>query len=270
MKPKTVFELDKWANKGPYDNFNHKLANLVSTLSPEKWSYEGKADYRILSNYIFYTFEKLHSEYNEADETRKNTIIFEGEDKACFNTGLYNNNWQPVFFYCTKNRIEGHQPWHFHSFQTEYTLAHLGINVAEIRRANYFAEPSDLVYDFSCPIVPQWEHILGEDENYKRIPEAVRLLGKDACQTLIAGSIDKTKKRIEANYKTVVPQWYKGRIQLLIPLYLTSGERPDLALVMSKNEATKQYFGHTCLTCEMAYNNARLIARPESYWLDPM
>ena len=27
------------------------------------------------------------------------------------------------------------------------------------------------------------------------------------------------------------------------------------------------YQGHTCLTLDMAYNNARLIAKPESNWL---
>lgn len=270
MKQKIEYELDRWATRWPYSNYDNKIAKLASTLSPEKWSYEGKADYRILSNYIFYTFEKLFLEYKEADEVTKNKIIYENGDKACFNTGLYDNNWQQIFFYCEKNHNKEHQPWKFHSFQTEYTLAHLGINGAEINRANYFTIPSDLVYDFSYPIVPQWEHILNEDNNFLRIPESVRSLGKDVCQTLISGSIEKTKKKIQSNYKTVVPQWYKGKIQLLIPLYLTSGEKPDIALVISKSETTKQYFGHTCLTCEMAYNNARLIARPESYWLDPL
>ena len=270
MMAKTDYALDKWATRWPYSDYDHKIAKLASQLPPEKWSYEGKADYRILSNYIFYTFDKLQSEYKEADEADKNKIIFEDTDKACFNTGLYDNKWQPIFFYCTKNQVAGYQPWKFHSFQTEYTLVYLGINGAELRRANYFTDPGDLVYDFTHPIVPQWEHILDDNENFLRIPETIRSLGKDVCQSLIAASIDKTKKRIQANYKTVVPQWYKGRIQLLIPLYLTSGDKPDLALVLSKNEATRQYLGHTCLTCEMAYNNARLIARPESYWLDPL
>jgi len=270
MKAKVEYELDKWATRWPYSEYDKKIAKLASTLSPEKWSYQGKADYRILSNYIFYTFEKLYTEYNEANDIAKNKIIFEDADKACFNTGLYDNKWQQIFFYCIKNKYAGYQRWKFHSFQTEYTLAYLGVNGAELHRADYFVVPSDIVYDFSYPIVPQWEHILDNDENFQRMPESVRALGKDVCQTLIAGSIEKTKKRILANYKTVVPQWYKGKIQLLIPLYLTSGDRPDLALVLSKNEPTKQYFGHTCLTCEMAYNNARLLARPESDWLDPL
>ena len=42
---------------------------------------------------------------------------------------------------------------------------------------------------------------------------------------------------------------------------------PDLALVVTKNSSGNFYQGHTCLTLEMAYNNARLIAKPDSNWL---
>lgn len=61
----------------------------------------------------------------------------------------------------------------------------------------------------------------------------------------------------------------KGRIQLLIPICLVNESIPDLALVVNKNKAGSQYLGHTCLTLDMAYNNARLIARPDSAWLKP-
>ena len=66
-----------------------------------------------------------------------------------------------------------------------------------------------------------------------------------------------------------MPQLYRGKIQLLAPLYLTNPNNPDLALVLSLSDDKTVYYGHTCLTIEMAYNNARLIARPDSYWLQP-
>ena len=86
---------------------------------------------------------------------------------------------------------------------------------------------------------------------------------------LFDGAVKRAKHMIDANYKTAVPQYYKGRIQLLIPICLVSESVPDLALVVSKNDAGNQYLGHTCLTLDMAYNNARLIARPDSAWLKP-
>jgi hypothetical protein len=42
----------------------------------------------------------------------------------------------------------------------------------------------------------------------------------------------------------------------------------DLALVVSSVE-DRAYRGHTVLTLEMAYTNARLVARPDSDWLVP-
>ena len=42
-------------------------------------------------------------------------------------------------------------------------------------------------------------------------------------------------------------------------------ERPDLAMALSIMEG--YYIGHTCLTLEMAYQNARLLARPTARWL---
>ena len=138
-----------------------------------------------------------------------------------------------------------------------------------MRRANYFQDPSALIFDVNLDIIPQWDHIIFDEENFGRIPETLRMQGREYCQSLMDGCINSVKKRIEANYKTVVPQFYRGRIQLLAPLYLTNPDTPDLALVLSLSNDKTVYFGHTCLTTEMAYNNARLIARPDSYWLHP-
>lgn len=73
------------------------------------------------------------------------------------------------------------------------------------------------------------------------------------------------KKRVSENYKLAIPQYFDGKIQLLLPLCLQSDSKPDLALVVTK--VGNYYQGHTCLTLDMAYNNARLIAKPESNWL---
>lgn len=60
-----------------------------------------------------------------------------------------------------------------------------------------------------------------------------------------------------------MPQFYGGRIQLLLPLCLT-GDKPELALTIQREDGF--YAARTCLTLDMAYNNARLICRPETSW----
>ncbi len=81
--------------------------------------------------------------------------------------------------------------------------------------------------------------------------------------------ISDVEKEVRTNYKIAIPQYYKGQIQLLLPLYLTSNSlNPDLALVLYKLN-NKTYTARTCLTLQMAYNNARLIVQPQSDWLKP-
>ncbi len=83
----------------------------------------------------------------------------------------------------------------------------------------------------------------------------------------IDGAIQHALRRVERNYRTAVPQFYKGNIQLLLPLCMADRAQADLALAV-KDEG-EVYIAYTCLTLDMAYNNARLIAKPDSDWLEP-
>ncbi len=263
--------LKDWAYLGNYDFYTSKLQILAANELPvEKWSYAGKTDFGILKNYLSFTFEKLWQEREEAPESEKQKLVYIGDKAACFNTGLYDKSWQPVYFYCEKNPIQGRQEWRFMGFYNSYTIKFSNISdtaASNLQRASYFNDPGALIYNIKLSIIPQWDHILYDTENFLRIPEQLRTNGHEFCQNIISGAIASVRKRIEANYKTVVPQLYNGKIQLLAPLYLTNLDRPDLALVLSLNDDKTVYYGHTCLTTEMAYNNARLIARPDSYWL---
>lgn len=265
--------LKDWAYLGNADFFNNRLRSLTTEeLPPEKWSNTGRSDFGILRNYLYFTFEKLWYEREAAEQSNKQNYIYMDDKVSCFNTGLFSKSWQAIYFCCVKNPIQGFQEWRFTSFYNSYTIKGFDIPdsaISSLNRANYFQDPSALIFDVNLNIIPQWNHILYDEKNYSRIPEALRFNGPEFCQNLISGSIEAVKNRIEANYKTIVPQYYKGRIQLLAPLYLQNLDSPDLALVLSLNEDKTVYYGHTCLTTDMAYNNARLIARPESYWLKP-
>lgn len=270
-------QLDEWAYRGNHSSYDRMLQTLAQNeLPPEKWGRSGASDeYSILRYYIANTFEKLWSERETADPQDQNMYVYEDNRQACFNTGLLDKHWQNIFFYCIKNDRKGLQKWKFKYFYNAYTInsptvTRIPTNCVEgLRRPNYFNNPSDLVFDVKLEIIPQWAHIIGDAENFARIPESIRVNGGDFCRNLIDGAIRTAKKRIESNYKIAVPQWYKGKIQLLVPLYLTNPEKPDLALVVSKSEDATHYLGHTCLTIEMAYSNARQITKPESFWLVP-
>ncbi|MCL2864643.1 MAG: DUF3825 domain-containing protein [Lachnospiraceae bacterium] len=236
-------------------NYNSKLVGL-SILSPEKWSFNEANDNRILKKYLEHTYRRLEEENK----------IYTDEEKAVFNTGLFDIYFQPIYAYFVKNRVEDQQKWYLENFINEYQLSSFGINPLP-ERANYFNDNSDLIFDTRLDIIPQYDHIFGDLENIERMPAIVRTSSMRV--QLFDGAIKIATRMLEANYKVAVPQYYNRRIQLLVPLCLQNAGIPDLALACVKNEDETKYLGRTCLTLEMAYNNARLIAKPESNWLRP-
>lgn len=226
-------------------NWRDYTNDLLKIASPEEWSNDTYPNNGILANYIVKTYEKLQSERN---------IIF-ANDYALFNTGLFTKYYEPIYAYQSGKNI---------LFLTDYELGNIEVKERP-ERANYFENPELLLFDWHCPINIQYSHILDDDKNRKRIPKEI-LDRKDIINTL-NGSIDTMKKRVSCNYKLAIPQYFEGKIQLLLPLCLKTDDIPDIALTVTKKDG--YYQGHTCLTLDMAYNNARLIAKPESNWLKP-
>ena len=84
---------------------------------------------------------------------------------------------------------------------------------------------------------------------------------------LFDGALKQTKRMLEADYRTAIPQYYNHSIQLLLPICLRHPGKPDLALACMKTSDGSKYLGRTCLTLRMAYHNARLLARVDRSWL---
>lgn len=235
---------------GDYDAKIEYLANMTD----ENWNFHGKTNNLILKNYLKYTTKKLEEE-NKIMSTDNYCII---------NTGLFTPYYEPIYIYAEKNLSDSKQDWWFKSFSTSYDLGNLGITELP-ERANYFQDPSQLVFDVNCKINVQFKHIYDDEDNRNRIPKEI--VNSKNIHSIFKGAIDTMVKKVTANYKIAVPQYFNGKIQLLLPLCLVDETIPDLALVVTK--VNNVYQGHTCLTMEMAYNNARLIAKPESNWLVP-
>lgn len=224
-------------------NWNKYTEQLSKIAAKEKWSNTTYSNNGILANYIVKTYDKLTSE--------KKIII--GKNYALFNTGLFNKYYDQLYAYQSGTEI---------SFLTGYELGQIGIEERP-ERANYFEQPELLLFDWHYPIDVHYTHILDDDRNRKRLPKA--FLNSNNKINIINGALNTMKKRVSANYKIAIPQYYEGKIQLLLPLCLMSDNKPDVAIAVTKKDGS--YQGHTCLTLDMAYNNARLIAKPEYNWL---
>jgi hypothetical protein len=260
-KSNHTLELFKFAF---FPDYNASIAYLAENLAdPEYWDFSDATtrNYSILKNYLEFTFRKLQSEKK---------IVFTGDNKfASFNTGLVTRNLEEIFafFEIYKNPKPNHStPYCFKVFlkkSDNSILSNFGHSIPEV--ANYFEKPELLILNPKCELIPDIEHIIGD--NIARFPVHLQKADGAELRRQLFGAIDEVKKKVRTNYKIAIPQYYDGKIQLLLPLCLTAGSpNPDLALVIHRLN-DKTYTARTCLTLKMAYNNARLIVKPQSDWL---
>lgn len=117
--------------------------------------------------------------------------------------------------------------------------------------------------------IPEWpirvnvDHILGDEENLERIPAKIRKAKN--LPLLLETAVELARRKAVVEPSIIVPQGYQNRLQYLLPVCLTNMVKPDLAMTLSVMDG--YYLGNTCLTLEMAYLNARMIARPTAGWL---
>lgn len=244
-------------------NYQQQIENLVALARSERWDYikdPQDVPHQILVNYINHTFMRLC----ELNSQHPNTgFIYESSDSFCFDTGLFTKNFEPIYALLEPNCPGYSAKWVLNGFykKSAYELRKIGKLPI---RASYFDNFEDLIYDTRLDLRVNIDHILEDERNKLRIPEAYRDL-PNLPMLFIGSAIEYAKVRIKENYKAAVPQYFNGNIQFLIPISLGDPSVVDLSLAVGKDGGI--YTGHTCLTLDMAYNNARLIAKPESDWL---
>ena len=239
-------------------DFNARLDELASLAMAEKWDYNNSPigeGHPILFNYIHHTFNRLQAEDN----------ILEESDKCIFNTGLVTANQEGIFAYFEPNKRQGATiPWYFVGWRKESHRDLLNFTILP-ETANYFVNPTELIYDTRCELRVNTDHII--TDNISRFPDGMKEMDAYQLGNLLQGTINDAKKRVKRNYKTAIPQYFNGKLQLLLPLCLQSKGNADLALVVEKENNI--YRASTILTLDMAVNNARLIAKPDDEWLRP-
>ena len=131
----------------------------------------------------------------------------------------------------------------------------------------YTKDVSLLLFNPELPLHINKPHIIGDARNVARWPEELQgEKNRPLRQTYLEAAEKRMKDRVARNFKVAVPQFYKGQLQLLMPLCLLETRKADLALVVEKEGDA--YYGSTVLKISWAYVNARLICRPESDWLN--
>lgn len=235
------------------------LAELAAEAEDEDWEYHNTHSDRplpILFNYIRYTYRRVSEE--------PKIILSDDGQHCCFNTGLVTESQEPIYASFETNRRPSAQPWYFKGwFRRGRRELNRFPELPDL--AHYFDDPACLVIDIRKDLRVNVEHII--EENKDRFPEPYKTMDNYQLQTFLKGAIDNAKERVRRNYKTAIPQYYKSKIQLLLPLCFGNPSRADLALVVERHSTF--YRASTCLTLDMAYNNARQLTKPDREWLQP-
>jgi hypothetical protein len=237
---------------------------LAGTAEPERWDGLEEAvqgGNRILRNYVRWTFER-------AQQQGKVSTSADGAYSA-FNTGLATSRQETIYgFFRRNNRPE--KDWAFIDWRVESGRDFMDRFPPSMRPAfvTYTENPADYIYDWNLELVVNVEHILDDQGNLDRFPASLRE-NPHLARMALKGAVEGAENRVRRNYKAAVPTWYPAQntVQLLLPLSLIDARVVDLALVVSRQG--EAYRGHTVLTTTMAYSNARLLARPDSDWLQP-
>ena len=239
-----------------WGDYNAQIQLLAEKALEENWNFEGRSDNYILKNYLQYTFNKLQDEEK----------VIETDNYCVFNTGLFSHYYVPIYVYgeLNKKTSENVPKWYFKGFKDEYELGNMDIISDFPKRADYFSDPSRLVFNWHYKVNINYEHILDDLNTSKRLPDSLK--NSDIPLETLTGVINKAIQKVIANYKLAIPHYYQNKIQLLVPLYFGNNKIPSVALVLNLMK-NGYYQATTCLTMEMAYMDARLIARPESNWL---
>lgn len=243
----------------------HKVIGDLSTLAePEDWTYHNtqipSVAFPILENYINNTYKRI--------ATEKKIAYSRDKKFCCFDTGLITRAQREAIYMLFEENTNPSVDcfWRFVKF---FRKGEIDVNkFAKLpEMAFYWDDPSKLIFDTRKEFIVNIEHIIQDNKN--RFPAPYNTMPDYNLQMYVNGCINASIEKIKRNYKIAVPQYYitTGTIQLLIPLCLSDPNTADLAIVVE--DYGTMYRASTCLTLDMAINNARLLARPDRDWLNP-
>lgn len=270
-------------------------SELKTKCQTEDWG----QDSIILHNYLTQLFDAVAKRYlselkesgEEHDEDYETGLFFTDDDKyMLFNTSLYNSHFEQIYMLCTRNRIKQQQLWFFKCWCTNQELA--AMNLFPRKKPIsfiFFREHHELYFTPTIELTIFQNHIMQDDIKHNRIPTALsgmRFQDKEKSDYAekLASAVARMLVRVKQNSRTVVPQYFDGKLQLLLPLSFSEDNAVQLVIPVSKEQKDLKrgetvrdpnnpdhwhYVGRTVLDMKMAYNNARLLNRLESEWLRP-
>ena len=209
------------------------LYDLKCMALPEAWQFKKPAvetknfETPILERYIHTIFRKQAIEFNSESVEEKASKYFHVENEcACFHTGLYTPRYKGIYgFFGRNKKMDSMLEWYFRGFCDELSPWLKYIEPLP-ERPIYPMAQQGLNFNPEWPIRVNVEHILGDEENLDRLPARYARL-KTTSAAGNSGRACKDKK-LWWSRDLFRHRGNMGRVQYLLPIYLTKMDKPTL------------------------------------------
>ena len=245
-----------------------------NSIPTESWRYKYKPstiNHPILKSYLTALFIRLKKDGKILKSSDGKYIIF--------NTNLLDKYFREMCIIAEVQEAEGLEVY-LHPIRT--AIGERGVFMKygfdkDIKPEvpTFFSNVNEVVFN------PTWyidkpeenlEHII--EERIDRFPVEMKCKPTEILAKKLSEAIDYAKKIAQRNYKYIVPIYYPkyNSISFLMPIFMGEvyNTSPDFALVLQPDTEHEMYIARTILDLETGYQDARLIAKPDESWLNPV
>ena len=256
------------------DDCQEFLDDIAKAAIPESWRYKNKQsaiNHPILKSYLETIFIKLKKEGKVIKSTDGKHIIF--------NTNLLDKFFHEIYIIAEVQEAEDIEVYMrpLRTAEESYRdFKKYGFS-EDIKPTapKFFEEVNEVIFNPLWKIDKNYSaltHII--EQRIDRFPVHMRTKNSYLLARKLYDAIEYAVAIAQRNYKYIVPIYYPkyNRISFLMPIFLegTYNAYPDFALVLQTDAENKMYIARTILDLETGYQDARLVAKPDESWLNPV
>ncbi len=257
------------------EDCNAFLKDIAESTIPECWKFKNRQSslqYPILKVYLENILIKLKKE---------NKVLKSPDGKyIIFNTNLLDKFFHALYVIAEVRQADDLEVYlrPVRTAEESYsTLRKYGFENCHPEPPVFFDDVNKVVFNTSSDwrIDKEYNslsHII--EKRIDRFPLNMRGKSTDFLARKLYDGIDYALAIAQRNYKYIVPIYYPrfDDISFLMPIFLEGAysASPDFALVLQTDRKNKLYMAKTILNLEEGYQDARLIAKPDESWLNPV
>lgn len=249
------------------------LEEIANSTIPENWKFKNKPSklkYPILKAYIETIFIKLKNE---------GKILRSDDGKyIMFNTNLLDKFFHAMYIIAEVKQAGDLEVYLKPIRTAEESFSKLreyGFEGKHPEPPKFFEDVNEVIFNTSWLIDKDYDslsHII--EQRIDRFPQHMRDKSSDRLAGKLYEAINFSVTIAQRNYKYIVPIYYPryDNVSFLMPIFLDReySATPDFALVLQTDTEKKLYIARTILDLESGYQDARLIAKPDESWLNPV